>query len=161
MTAWELDPTNPNPYEVAVKTPTQAAVRRELAEEEERALAAGVDVSLSDNVSPCSLIATGIDLEGEQYVPSILFGVVFELLTQALTEGVDEDTLGSFPRSSDHPGQATFECAYSKTRRMVQSSPAIHTDVRPIAETRAQEREHQTVRNQALVAFTDREASLV
>ena len=68
MIAWERDPTSPNPYEVAVKTPTQVAVRRELAEEEERALAAGVDVSLSDNVSPCSLIAMGIDLEGEQYV---------------------------------------------------------------------------------------------
>ncbi|KAJ2923768.1 hypothetical protein H1R20_g13317, partial [Candolleomyces eurysporus] len=66
MTAWELDPTNPNPYEVAVKTPTQAAVRRQLAEEEEKALAAGVDVSYSDEVSPCSLIAMGIDLEGEQ-----------------------------------------------------------------------------------------------
>ncbi|KAJ2924241.1 hypothetical protein H1R20_g12853, partial [Candolleomyces eurysporus] len=66
MTAWELNPTNPNPYEVAVKTPTQAAVRRELAEEEERALKAGVDVSFSDDVSPCSLIAMGIDLEGEQ-----------------------------------------------------------------------------------------------
>lgn len=68
MNAWELNPTNPNPYEVAVKTPTQAAVRRQLAEEEEKALAAGVDVSYSDEVSPCSLIAMGIDLEGEQYV---------------------------------------------------------------------------------------------
>ncbi|KAJ2927454.1 hypothetical protein H1R20_g9640, partial [Candolleomyces eurysporus] len=66
MIAWELDPTNPNPYEVAVKTPTQAAVRRQLAEEEEKALAMGVDLSLSDEVSPCSLIAMGIDLEGEQ-----------------------------------------------------------------------------------------------
>ncbi|RXW14662.1 hypothetical protein EST38_g11191 [Candolleomyces aberdarensis] len=66
MVAWELDPTNPNPYEVTVKTPTQASVRRQLAEEEERALAAGVDFSLSDEVSPCSLIAMGIDLESEQ-----------------------------------------------------------------------------------------------
>ncbi|KAJ2935945.1 hypothetical protein H1R20_g1150, partial [Candolleomyces eurysporus] len=66
MVAWELDPNNPNPYEVVVKTPTQAAVRRQLAEEEERALKAGTDVSLSDEVSPCSLIAMGIDLEGEQ-----------------------------------------------------------------------------------------------
>ncbi|RXW12053.1 hypothetical protein EST38_g13799, partial [Candolleomyces aberdarensis] len=66
MTAWELDPANsPNPYEVLVKTPTQAAVRRQMAEDEEKALAKGVDVSLSDEVSPCSLIAMGIDLEGE------------------------------------------------------------------------------------------------
>jgi hypothetical protein len=69
MVAWELDPTNsPNPYEVAVKTPTQAAVRRQLAEEEEKALHSGVDVSLSDEVSPCSLIAMGINLESEQCV---------------------------------------------------------------------------------------------
>ncbi|RXW12097.1 hypothetical protein EST38_g13758 [Candolleomyces aberdarensis] len=66
MVAWELDSTNPNPYEVTVKTPTQAAVRRQLAEAEEKALATGVDISLSDEVSPCSLIAMGIDLEGEQ-----------------------------------------------------------------------------------------------
>ena len=66
MLAWESDPTSPNPYEVAVKTPTQTAIRRQLAEEEEQALAAGVDVSLSDKVSPSSLIAMGIDLEGEQ-----------------------------------------------------------------------------------------------
>jgi hypothetical protein len=68
MVVWELDLNNPNPYEVAVKTPTQAAVRRQLAEEEEWALAAGIDVSLSDDVSPCSLIAMGIDLEGKQYI---------------------------------------------------------------------------------------------
>ncbi|RXW12171.1 hypothetical protein EST38_g13683, partial [Candolleomyces aberdarensis] len=67
MTAWELDPANsPNPYEVLVKTPTQAAVRRQMAEDKEKALAKGVDVSLSDEVSPCSLIVMGIDLEGEQ-----------------------------------------------------------------------------------------------
>ncbi|RXW14552.1 hypothetical protein EST38_g11304 [Candolleomyces aberdarensis] len=66
MLAWELDSSKPNPYEVAVKTPTQAGIRRQLAEEEERALAAGINVALSDEVSPSSLIAMGIDLEGEQ-----------------------------------------------------------------------------------------------
>ncbi|KAJ2935276.1 hypothetical protein H1R20_g1819, partial [Candolleomyces eurysporus] len=66
MLAWELDPSSPNPYEIAVKTPTQAAVRRQLAAEEEQALTVGVDVALSDEVSPSSLIARGIDLEGEQ-----------------------------------------------------------------------------------------------
>ncbi|RXW17178.1 hypothetical protein EST38_g8677 [Candolleomyces aberdarensis] len=66
MVAWELDPTKPNPYEVTVKTPTQAAVRRQLAEAEEEALKTGVDVSLSDEVSPFLLISMGIDLEGEQ-----------------------------------------------------------------------------------------------
>ncbi|KAJ2935520.1 hypothetical protein H1R20_g1573, partial [Candolleomyces eurysporus] len=68
MLAWELDPSSPNPYEIAVKTPTQAAVRRQLAAEEEQALTVGVDVALSDEVSPSSLIARGIDLKGEQYV---------------------------------------------------------------------------------------------
>ncbi|KAJ2919067.1 hypothetical protein MD484_g1365, partial [Candolleomyces efflorescens] len=66
VVAWELDGSNPNPYELIVKTPTQAAVRRQLVEEEEKALAAGVDTSLSDEVSPALLIARGIDLEGEQ-----------------------------------------------------------------------------------------------
>ncbi|KAJ2936112.1 hypothetical protein H1R20_g975, partial [Candolleomyces eurysporus] len=78
MTAWELDPANPNPYEVTVKTPTQAAVQRQLAEEEENALAAGIDVSLSDEVSPCSLIAMGIDLEGEQRSLKTLTGALWD-----------------------------------------------------------------------------------
>jgi hypothetical protein len=68
--AWEADPAKPNPYEMVVKTPTQAAIRKQLAEEEAKALEEGKDFSLSDEVSPSSLIASGIDLESEQYVPS-------------------------------------------------------------------------------------------
>ncbi|KAJ2936204.1 hypothetical protein H1R20_g890, partial [Candolleomyces eurysporus] len=52
MTAWERDPTQPNPYEIAVKTPTQAAVRRQLAKEKGKALEAGIDVSLSNEAFP-------------------------------------------------------------------------------------------------------------
>jgi hypothetical protein len=48
--------------------PTQAAVRRQLAEEEAKDLAAGKDFTLDDKVSPSVLIAAGLDLEAEQYV---------------------------------------------------------------------------------------------
>ena len=48
--------------------PTQAAVRRQLAEEEAKDLAAGKDFTLDDRVSPSVLISTGLDLEAEQYV---------------------------------------------------------------------------------------------
>jgi hypothetical protein len=55
--------------------PTQAAVRRQLAEEEAKNLAAGNDFTLDDKVSPSVLIATGLDLEAEQYV-SIIYDTV-------------------------------------------------------------------------------------
>jgi hypothetical protein len=48
--------------------PTQAAVRRQLAEEEAKNLASGKDFTLDDKVSPSVLIAAGLDLEAEQYV---------------------------------------------------------------------------------------------
>ena len=48
--------------------PTQAAVRRQLAEEEAKDLAAGKDFTLDDKVSPSVLIAAGLDLEAEQYI---------------------------------------------------------------------------------------------
>ena len=47
--------------------PSQAAVRRQLAEDEAKDLAAGKDFTLDDKVSPSVLIATGLDLEAEQY----------------------------------------------------------------------------------------------
>jgi hypothetical protein len=48
--------------------PTQAAVRRQLAEDEAKDLAAGKDFTLDDKVSPSVLIAAGLDLEAEQYI---------------------------------------------------------------------------------------------
>ena len=66
--AWEADPSKPNPYEITTKTPTQALVRKQLAEEEAKALEEGKDFSVTDEVSPSNLIAWGIDLESEQYV---------------------------------------------------------------------------------------------
>jgi hypothetical protein len=68
---WEKDPTQPNPYELRVKTPTQAAVRRQLAQEEASALAAGTDFAAIDDISPSDIISYGIDLEAEQYVAVI------------------------------------------------------------------------------------------
>jgi hypothetical protein len=64
--AYELDPTRPNPYELTIDTPTQAAVRKALSDEEKVALDKGEDLSLTDEISPASLIAWGIDLEEEQ-----------------------------------------------------------------------------------------------
>ncbi|KDR84201.1 hypothetical protein GALMADRAFT_56241, partial [Galerina marginata CBS 339.88] len=64
--AWEKDPKQPNPFESEVTGPTQAAVRKELAEEEARNIASGRDDALDDKVSPSVLIAAGIDLEAEQ-----------------------------------------------------------------------------------------------
>ncbi|RDB15508.1 hypothetical protein Hypma_004165 [Hypsizygus marmoreus] len=64
--AWENDPSQPNPYDVRVAVPTQAAVRRTMAEAEARDLATGQDVALDVNVTPSVLIATGLDLEAEQ-----------------------------------------------------------------------------------------------
>ncbi|RXW17173.1 hypothetical protein EST38_g8682 [Candolleomyces aberdarensis] len=69
--AWEKDPSKPNPYEMVVKTPTQAAIQKQLAEEEAKALEEGKNFSLTDEVSPSSLTASGIDLEFEQYVFSL------------------------------------------------------------------------------------------
>ena len=66
IVAWENDSTQPNPYELTIDTPTQDAVRRELADEEKVALDRGENLSLSDEISPASLIAWGIDLESEQ-----------------------------------------------------------------------------------------------
>ncbi|KAF6753731.1 hypothetical protein DFP72DRAFT_813809 [Ephemerocybe angulata] len=67
MVAWERDPENsPNPFEMAVATPTQVAVRRALADEEAAAISAGTDTSLSPDISPSVLISRGIDLEADQ-----------------------------------------------------------------------------------------------
>jgi len=48
--------------------PSQAAIRRELAEEEARNIANGNDLSLHEQVTPSVLISAGIDIEAEQCV---------------------------------------------------------------------------------------------
>ncbi|KAF9048976.1 hypothetical protein BJ165DRAFT_1464001 [Panaeolus papilionaceus] len=64
---WEDDPVNaPNPYEIIEDGPSQASVRRQLAEAEALDLAAGIKKSLDEEVSPSVLISRGIDLEAEQ-----------------------------------------------------------------------------------------------
>lgn len=47
---------------------TQASARLKLAELEADELKCGIDVSLHPEVSPSVLIASGLDLEEEQYV---------------------------------------------------------------------------------------------
>ncbi|KAF8337834.1 hypothetical protein F5887DRAFT_890334 [Amanita rubescens] len=63
--AWEADSCKLNPFEHVTITPTQAAVRRELSEQEGRLLAASQDFSLDAEVSPSSFIAMGIGIEAE------------------------------------------------------------------------------------------------
>ena len=46
--------------------PTQASVRRKLADDERHELEAGRDISLDNEVTPSVLISAGIDLEIEQ-----------------------------------------------------------------------------------------------
>ena len=58
----------PNHHNLLLLGPTQAAVWRQLAEDEVKELAAGKDFTLDDKVSPSVLIATVLDLEAEQYI---------------------------------------------------------------------------------------------
>ena len=51
-----------------LKAITQAAVRLKLAQLEAAELQQGTDVSLHADVSPSIFVASGIDLENEQYV---------------------------------------------------------------------------------------------
>ncbi|KAG6848619.1 hypothetical protein H0H93_015447 [Arthromyces matolae] len=74
--AWEKNQSEMNPFisEViimptnALPAPTQAAVRRELAESEAQHAGQSSEISFDDYVSPSVLIASGLNLEGEQYV---------------------------------------------------------------------------------------------
>lgn len=66
MDDWERDPTTESPFVLHVDAPKQSAVRKELAEEEAKAIAEKKDFSLSNDVSPSVLISRGIDLEAEQ-----------------------------------------------------------------------------------------------
>jgi hypothetical protein len=85
--AWENDKDQPNPYEItaegkslqqhkrllllsdetSLSGPTQASIRREIAEQEAKDLEAGNDFCLDKNMSPAVLISSGLDLEAEQY----------------------------------------------------------------------------------------------
>ena len=84
--AWERDPSKSNPFEQMVTSayktsrasfrktdnfltaPTIAAVRRELAEQEAKLLAAGQDYTQDSSVSPSIFISSALEIEAEQYV---------------------------------------------------------------------------------------------
>lgn len=66
MEDWEKDPSKDSPFVMNVDAPKQSAVRKELAEEEAKAIAEKKDFSLSNDISPSVLISRGIDLESEQ-----------------------------------------------------------------------------------------------
>ena len=63
---WEADPSKPNLFAFTTTGPTQASVRRQLADDEARELAAGWDLTLDSRISLSVLISEGIDLETEQ-----------------------------------------------------------------------------------------------
>ncbi|KAG6818228.1 hypothetical protein H0H93_006665 [Arthromyces matolae] len=66
--AWEQNKSEMNPFVSEVATPTQAAVRRELAESEAQQAGQSSESSFDEYVSPSVLISSGLNLEGEQYV---------------------------------------------------------------------------------------------
>ncbi|KAG5223527.1 hypothetical protein IMY05_C0771000400 [Salix suchowensis] len=73
--AWEADSTKPNPFASAVKTMSQHAVRLELNEEEALLLAQGKLELFHEDVTPCVLISTGLDLEEQQWRRKLEFTV--------------------------------------------------------------------------------------
>ncbi|KAG2144545.1 hypothetical protein DEU56DRAFT_883917 [Suillus clintonianus] len=64
--AWELDHSNPNPFESRVTATTQAAVRLELLMQDAQDLEDRSLVSLHSDVTPSILISTGLDIEHTQ-----------------------------------------------------------------------------------------------
>ncbi|KIJ09680.1 hypothetical protein PAXINDRAFT_17230 [Paxillus involutus ATCC 200175] len=64
--AWEIDASQPNPFEPKIETMTQASVRLQLAKEDAEALKAEEQTVLHNDVSGSVLITAGLDLEEQQ-----------------------------------------------------------------------------------------------
>ncbi|KAG1836053.1 hypothetical protein DFJ58DRAFT_735266 [Suillus subalutaceus] len=64
--AWEMDHSQPNPFQSRVATMTQAAVRLELAKQDAKELEDGLAIPLHAEVTCSVLLSTGIDLEHTQ-----------------------------------------------------------------------------------------------
>ncbi|KAF8910492.1 hypothetical protein CPB84DRAFT_1743352 [Gymnopilus junonius] len=65
--AWENDHSKPNPFEVTLKALSQATVRRQLAEEEAKALNEKTAFTMHEEVSASQLITMGLELENQQH----------------------------------------------------------------------------------------------
>ncbi|KAF4597769.1 hypothetical protein EYR40_008234 [Pleurotus pulmonarius] len=65
--AWEADRSSPNPYMAETMSISQDAIRLRLADVEAAALAAGTLNQLHDEVTPSMYVASGMDLEQQQY----------------------------------------------------------------------------------------------
>ncbi|KAF4600288.1 hypothetical protein EYR38_004912 [Pleurotus pulmonarius] len=67
--AWEADRSKPNPYmaETTCTSLSQDAIRLRLADAEAAALAAGTLDQLHDEMTPSMYVASGLDLEHQQY----------------------------------------------------------------------------------------------
>ncbi|KAG2137098.1 uncharacterized protein EDB93DRAFT_1242270 [Suillus bovinus] len=64
--AWELDHSNPNPFESRVAATTQVAIRLELLMQDAQDLEDRFSVSLHSDLTPSILISTGLDIEHVQ-----------------------------------------------------------------------------------------------
>ncbi|PPQ76066.1 hypothetical protein CVT26_004585 [Gymnopilus dilepis] len=66
LDAWEADNAQKNPFEPSYKALSQQSVRRQLAEEETKALNDGTAFSMHEDVSASQLITLGLELENQQ-----------------------------------------------------------------------------------------------
>ncbi|KAJ2921444.1 hypothetical protein H1R20_g15648, partial [Candolleomyces eurysporus] len=64
--AWERDPRKANPFELKVVTPTQAAIRREIAEEQARKIQEGKDHWAGQSTTPLAMLTKGFEIEKAQ-----------------------------------------------------------------------------------------------
>ncbi|KZT04662.1 uncharacterized protein LAESUDRAFT_657482, partial [Laetiporus sulphureus 93-53] len=63
VTAWERDPSKPNPFQITQSTITQASVRLQLVEEDAAQLRDGEASAVHDTISPSMVIMSSLELE--------------------------------------------------------------------------------------------------
>ncbi|KZT02330.1 uncharacterized protein LAESUDRAFT_762900 [Laetiporus sulphureus 93-53] len=63
ITAWERNPSKPNPFQITQSAITQASVRLQLAEKDAAHLRDGEVTTVHDMISPSMMITSGIELE--------------------------------------------------------------------------------------------------
>ncbi|KAI0702783.1 hypothetical protein C8T65DRAFT_579081 [Cerioporus squamosus] len=66
VTAWEGDPSKPNPFMVTRAAISEPAIRKKLLEDDAEALRLGKDIILHEDFSSSTMLSAGIDLEEQQ-----------------------------------------------------------------------------------------------
>ncbi|TFK80373.1 hypothetical protein K466DRAFT_569698 [Polyporus arcularius HHB13444] len=66
VTAWEGDPSKPNPFMITRPSITESSIRKKLLEEDAEALRLGKVIVLHEDFSSSTMISAGIDLEEQQ-----------------------------------------------------------------------------------------------